>query len=66
VRRAPNVKLPRGSSMKHIRNGAKKSGEAPLVKREFGQRLADRGVEEGRDKKRRFWKGLEVAKGDVT
>ena len=44
----------------------KKCGERAVSKREFGIRLVEKGYSDDRTKKGRYWKGLELGKGDAT
>ena len=57
--------MTKGALYEAYNEWARKSGEYPVTKRDFGARLLEKGFSDNRIKKGRFWKGIKLV-GDTT
>jgi putative DNA primase/helicase len=58
--RDPDAEVTKGTLYEAYNEWARKSGEYPVTKRDFGGRLLEKGFSEHRIKKGRFWKGIKL------
>ena len=57
----PEAEIGKTELYKAFRSWAEEAGERDLSQRNFNERVAERGFEDGRNMKNRFWKGLRLA-----
>ncbi|MDP2651988.1 MAG: phage/plasmid primase, P4 family [bacterium] len=57
----PGAEVGKTELYKAFKEWAQEAGERELSRRDFNQRVAERGYEDGRNRKTRFWEGLKLA-----
>jgi len=59
-KKGPDYEVRKAELYEHYMEWCQKSGERPLSKKEFGSRLMEKGFSDDRNRKVRFWRGIEL------